>query len=90
MEFEWDPDKSARNVKERGLPFSAAKRFDWSTAMYYPDDREDYGEERVRMMGRIDGTITVFVYVLRGGALRVISLRKANRIERTIYVTRVG
>jgi uncharacterized DUF497 family protein len=29
MEFEFDPDKSAKNARERGLPFELAAEPEW-------------------------------------------------------------
>lgn len=41
MKIEFDPDKSAKNNRERGFLFDKADEFDWETAVYYDDDRFD-------------------------------------------------
>ena len=46
MRVTYDPDKSTRNEKERGLPFTLADDFDWSAALVAEDTRENYGEKR--------------------------------------------
>ena len=46
MEFEFDPVKSAKNAKERGLPFDLAAELEWRKAVISIDDRFMYGEER--------------------------------------------
>jgi uncharacterized DUF497 family protein len=49
------------------------------------DDRKDYGEERWIALGNLDGAIVVVIYTLRDEAIRIISIRRANRYERKIY-----
>ena len=46
-----------------------------------PDDRYDYGEDRTQALGLIDGRLHMLAFTMRGDALRVISLRKANPRE---------
>ena len=36
MKIEFDPAKNAKNIRERGLPFTLAAEFDWTTATYRP------------------------------------------------------
>jgi uncharacterized DUF497 family protein len=85
MEITFDPAKSARNIAERGISFERAREFDFEGALYLPDDRKDYGEKRIRAMGRIGRRLHVLVFTMRGPVLRVISLRKANRKEVQSY-----
>lgn len=47
MEIEYDPAKSAKNVKERGLPFDLAAELEWRKALIFTDDRFMYVEERL-------------------------------------------
>jgi uncharacterized DUF497 family protein len=77
----YDPAKSARNLAERGLPFSLVERFDWETALIAVDDRREYGEVRYQALGLIDGRLHALVFTTRGSTVHVISLRKANRRE---------
>jgi uncharacterized DUF497 family protein len=46
MRFEFDPAKSARNARERGLPFGAAARFFERIRLEWEDRRKEYGEIR--------------------------------------------
>jgi hypothetical protein len=78
MEIEFDPDKSAKNVEVRGLPFDLVADFDFDSALVAPDTREDYGEDRFIALGLIDDRLHVVACTMRGDRLRVISLRKAN------------
>ncbi len=43
------------------------------------DRRRDYGENRYRLLGMIDGRAYAVVYTMRLSAIRIISARKANR-----------
>ena len=45
------------------------------------DRRWDYGEDRYRLLGRIEGRVFVLIYTTRGSVIRLISARKANRKE---------
>ena len=49
------------------------------------DDRQDYGEDRFITIGFLDATMVVFVWTPRDGAHPIISMRKANERERTLY-----
>jgi uncharacterized DUF497 family protein len=77
----FDPAKSARNERERGLPFSLVKQLDWSDAVIEEDDRKDYGERRYRVLGFIGDRLHAIVFTPRAGKVHVISLRKANNRE---------
>lgn len=83
--LDWDDEKRAQNLRERGIDFASARQFDWASAQVFIDDRIDYGEDRFLARGNIDGRLHILVYTLRGDNLRVISLRKANHRERRRY-----
>ena len=85
VEITYDPRKSERNLRERGIGFEIVKEFDFASAVYAIDTRKDYGEVRTRALGSIGEVLYALVFTMRGGALRVISLRKANRKERGRY-----
>ncbi len=61
--------------------FSDAEYFDWETSLVLEDTRRDYGEKRFVALGSIGRRIHVMVFSPRGGAVRLISLRKANKKE---------
>jgi uncharacterized DUF497 family protein len=86
VKFDFDPAKSAKNVRERGLPFDAASGFDFHTATRTRDTRHDYGEERWVATGYIGTRLHVMCYTwTMAGMMRIISLRKANLRERRSY-----
>ena len=87
MEFEWDPRKSAANLRKHGVAFSDA------VTVLSSDDRaitifdEAVGdEERYITIGAdAPGRVLVVVYTLRGSKVRIISARRANKRERGEY-----
>jgi uncharacterized protein len=85
MRLTYDPAKSLRNEKERGLPFDLAEGFDWSSALVVEDTRESYPERRYQALGFIDEHLHMLVFTPRDGAVHVISLRRANQRERKRY-----
>lgn len=89
VQFEWDEAKSRRNAGERGLPFDVAMALFDGPRLVQPDRRRDYGEDRLKVIGRVRDAILVCVYTDRvlGGRLirRIISLRAASRKERDAY-----
>lgn len=85
IKIEFDPEKSERNKKERGLPFENAIRIDWETAVYYKDNRFNYSEDRIIALGFLDGHLHVVCFTPIDGGVRVISFRKANKREVEYY-----
>ena len=49
------------------------------------DDREDYGEERINLLGMCEGVILHATYTERGELIRIISARRAERHEQDDY-----
>ena len=82
MEFEWDDDKSDACFVHRGFDFAYALRaFLDDDRIVGRDRRWDYGEDRYRLLGAIEGRVFVVIYTIRGSAIRIISARKANARE---------
>ena len=84
----YDEAKSQRNEVARGLPFALAEDFDWSDSLIVEDTRNDYNERRYQALGYIDEHLHMLVFTPRAGAVHVISLRRANRRERTRYAAK--
>ena len=82
MEFEWDEAKSDECYAQRGFDFFYAIRaFLDPKRTTVRDSRRDYGEERYRLLGEIEGRVFVVVFTVRRSVIRVISARKANKRE---------
>ena len=64
-----------------------AERFDWDTALEREDDRFDYGEVRFVAIGLVDARLCVMVFTegTDDDAVRVISLRPAEKHEKRFY-----
>ena len=86
MEFEWDDAKSEACFLERGFDFEyAAQAFFDPNRLLTPDTRRAYGEDRLQLMGRIDGRVLILVYTPRARRFRIISARKASAREVQAY-----
>ncbi len=82
MKITYDPNKNARNIAERDLPFDLLAELEWDTAIAREDVRRDYGERRIQVLGYIADRLHAAVVTWRGGdAVHVISFRKASRKE---------
>ncbi len=82
MEFEWDDAKNSVCFASRGFDFAhAVQAFLDPHRIVVPDSRRDYGEDRYRLLGKIDSRAYVVIYTKRGSVIRIISARKANRKE---------
>jgi len=84
--FEWDEDKAIANWQKHGVSFfQAIKAFDDHFAIERFDERENYGEERINLIGMSDGVLLHVTYTERGERIRLISARKAQKHEREDY-----
>ena len=88
MEFEWDPNKAASNLRKHGVRFAEAVAvLEDLAARRMPD--EDSHEERFVALGMDAlGRILVVIYAVRDARIRIISARKATRRERSQYERR--
>jgi uncharacterized DUF497 family protein len=84
-EFEWDENKSARNLRLHGIDFEFATALFDNPVLEKPDARRDYGEPRSVAIGTIGADYFVVVHTPRNGKRRIISARRANRKERNDY-----
>lgn len=54
--FEWDPRKAMANMRKHGVSFeNAARAFKDCFSLEWIDERENYGEERVILIGMSNG-----------------------------------
>ena len=85
MPIEFDAAKRAATLQARGLDMARAGKVFAGATLTVKDDRQDYGEDRFITIGFLDGAMVVLVWTPREGAQRIISMRKANERERTLY-----
>ena len=89
MDFEWDADKAALNLRKHHVSFKdAARVFLDSNRIETFDGRDAYGEDRWKTVGLVEPALLAVVYTVRGEdgeVIRMISARKADAHERTQY-----
>ncbi|WP_443081507.1 BrnT family toxin [Thiohalorhabdus sp.] len=83
MEFEWDPEKAARNREKHGVSFEDAVGVFSGPTLTERSDRK--GEKRWIAVGRLEGRLVTVVYTRRSGTTRIISARRASQNEREQY-----
>jgi len=86
MEFDWHDAKHEKNLQERGFGFDFAAQIFLGRVLTQIDDREDYGELRVKAIGEAEGIVLVVIYTDRDDVRWIISARKANRKERALWL----
>ena len=84
MEFEFDPKKSESNKAKHGVDFVAAQ------AIWADDERLEVpartdDEPRTLVIGMAAGKLWSAIVTLRGGKIRLISVRRARKEERQLY-----
>lgn len=85
MEFEFDPAKSEGNQRKHGLDFIGAQALWRDPSLLILLSRDEDGEERRMAIGLLDGAYWVVIFVYRGDTVRIISARRARRLEVEIY-----
>lgn len=86
MEFEFDPAKDEANRFKHGSRLSFGERvFDDPYHRVLPSFRECDGEDRYKAVGLVGGKLHTVVYVIRGEAFRLISVRRSNASEQRDY-----
>ena len=87
MQFEWDPEKAAGNVRKHGVSFEdAATVFDDVLSLTGRDPDHSLGEQRSVTFGLSSaGRVLVVAHAERGDRIRIISARRATRPERRLY-----
>ena len=84
MKIEFDPTKDATNIAKHNISLARAVEFEMLAVQ--PDTRFDYGEERFRAWGLIEGEAYCLAFTTRDRKVRVISLRPAGEKEMKRYV----
>lgn len=85
MLIEFDPAKSEKNARERGLSFDLVMEFEWDGAVFSADERFAYPEARFLALRLVAGRLNAVIFTGITGGIRVISVRKANAKEVRSY-----
>jgi uncharacterized DUF497 family protein len=89
IQFEWDEAKSRQNKRKHGVPFEEAKTvfLDESAIRFFDPDHSD-DEDRFLMLGisyRLRVLVVCHCCRMSDQVIRIISARKADRIEESNY-----
>ena len=88
LEFEWDEEKAAANLRKHKIDFrDAALVFNDENHIEYYDEANSVFEDRYNVIGMVDDILFV-VYTERGEKIRIISARLATPMERRAYYDR--
>lgn len=83
ISFEFDPEKSRRNLEKHGICFEAAKEF-WSVMGVEKESRRGVEVRWIRI-GLWEGKFYSCIYTRRHGAIRLISVRRSREQEEKFY-----
>jgi hypothetical protein len=81
----FDPAKDAANVAKHGVSLALAFEMDPDLMITFEDRRFAYDEDRWISIGPIRNVLFVLAHTYRGGHIRPISLRQAEKHERKLY-----
>jgi uncharacterized DUF497 family protein len=85
VNFEWDPNKAASNLKKHGVDFAGASMVFYDDSAVTIQDAS-MGEERCITLGmEAMARVLVVVYSWHGNRIRITSARKATPRERHEY-----
>ena len=87
MKLEFDQAKRDKTLQERGLDFARTVEVFDGIHFTGQDKRMEYEEDRFITVGWLDANMIVMVWTLRGEVRRIISMRKANDREKTLYAS---
>jgi uncharacterized DUF497 family protein len=92
LRFEWDARKNAANRRKHGISFQEAETaFADEHGLLLDDPDHSAAEDRFVLLGLSAGfrvLVVVHCYRARGDVIRIISARKATKLERALYDTR--
>jgi uncharacterized protein len=86
MDVEFDPDKAAENLRKHRISFAHAEQALRDPTAVTVEDPDAEGEPRFVTLGMDAlGRTLVVVYTPRGRRTRIISARKAGKVEALAY-----
>lgn len=92
IKFDWNEVKNRKNIANHGISFEvAALAFDDDNYVQTYDRTMDYGEERLHLIGEVEGIALLLVVHTwkeeQNGQVyvRIISARAADKKEKNIY-----
>jgi uncharacterized protein len=89
MQIEFDPEKREHTIQTRGLDMADAVLIFESDNLTFENNSKDFGEPRFMTVGFLQKRMIILVWTMRGDKRRIISMRKANDREKTLYSGRM-
>jgi uncharacterized DUF497 family protein len=89
VEFEWDENKNTANIEKHGIDFRDAQRI-WDKTPIEINRSSERGEERIVVVGELEGICLTVVYTERPRNIRIISARASHRKERQYRDLAIG
>ena len=77
----WDEAKRQENLRKQEIDFAGGEAVFDHPVVAWEDDREGYGEQRINVLGFLNGDLVHLTYTERGDDLHAISLRRAEKHE---------
>jgi len=90
MLYEWDEDKRQSNIDKHGIDFIDAKDIWNDFVLELPSAQQSHAEDRLLVIGQVEGITITVIYTWRGDNRRIISARKARSYEKEDYTNAVG
>jgi hypothetical protein len=84
VDFEFDPDKSASNLKKHGIDFTEVQAL-WQDLIRVEVPARTTDEPRWLVIGQIEGKHWSVVVAYREQRIRIISARRSRREEVALY-----
>ena len=86
MEFDYDPKKDALNRAQHGVSLAfGVCIFSDKSHLVVPTSRPEDGEDRWKVIGKVDGDFHTAVHLWRGNAIRFMSVCRSNTGEERLY-----
>ena len=91
MEFEWDPQKAAKNLRKHKVTFNeAATVFDDPLSVTVTDPDHSAEEDRFIIVGQsYRRRLLIVSFAERGDRIRIISARELTPAERRAYEEKI-
>ncbi len=87
MAFEFDDNKSKDNKVKHGIDFIEAQQL-WDDEIRLVIPAKKMDEPRFLLIGKINHQLWSAIYTLRNNNIRLISVRRSRKEERTFYESR--
>jgi uncharacterized protein len=84
MEFEFDAEKSEANLEKHGIDFVTAQKL-WQDVDRLEAPARSGIEKRQILIAKYGGKLWAAIFTVRGKNIRIISVRRARKIEEKQY-----